>query len=139
MNVERVFLDTNILVYGVDENNPEKQIVARNIINELSSLRRGFVSTQVLQEFYNVLAKKMKCPRHRAKAFVELVANSLHVHCNSVGDILKAIDISNKNQFSFWDSLILSSAMAEGCTVLLTEDLNAGQIVNEMAIINPFA
>ena len=95
------------------------------------------VSTQVLQEFYNVVSGKLKCPKDTAKQLVEDISNNFIVHKNSVFDILHAIDISIKTQFSFWDSLIISAAISENCTPLYSEDLNDGQIVEGVLIHNP--
>lgn len=138
MSAERVFLDTNILIYSLDDNYPEKQIVARNLINSLVSQGMAVISTQVLQELYNVLTKKMKCSLKNAGTCVALFSETIAVHCNTVRDILNAVDISSKTQFSFWDSLILSAAQKEECTVLCSEDLNAGQVIDGITIVNPF-
>lgn len=139
MNAERVFLDTNILVYSLDDHYPDKQVVARNLINALVSERKAVVSTQVLQEFYNVLTKKMKCSPQNTKLCMAALSKAVCVHCNSVPDILNAVDISSQTQFSFWDSLVLSAAQAENCRILCSEDLNAGQVVCGITIVNPFA
>ncbi len=89
------------------------------------------------QDFYNVVSGKLKCPKDIAKQLVENVASDFTVHKNSVQDILRAIEISIRTQFSFWDSLIISAALAENCTTLYSEDLNDGQTVEGMLIYNP--
>lgn len=62
----KIFIDTNILVYCIDDSEGFKNLTAKNIVNELSNLK-GVISTQVLQEFYNIITKKMKCPKEKAK------------------------------------------------------------------------
>ena len=72
-----------------------------------------------------------------AKILLERLSECFIVHKNSVLDILHAIEISIKTQFSFWDSLIISAALAEGCSYLYSEDLNSGQSVEGLIIKNP--
>ena len=132
----KIFIDSNLFVYSADSGEPQKRATAKNILSELSE-NGGVVSTQVLQEFYNVVSGKLKCPKDTAKQLVEDISNNFIVHKNSVFDILHAIDISIKTQFSFWDSLIISAAISENCTTLYSEDLNDGQIVESVLIHNP--
>ena len=132
----KIFIDSNLFVYSADNGEPLKQAAAKSILFELSE-NGGVVSTQVLQEFYNVVSGKLKCPKDTAKQLVEDISNNFIVHKNSVFDILHAIDISIKTQFSFWDSLIISAAISENCTTLYSEDLNEGQIVEGVLIHNP--
>ena len=135
---DRVFLDSNILIYTVDERNSQKQNKARSLIDNLVEKKTAQISTQTLQEFFNVVTKKLSCPKEEAKEFIENYSKALPVHKNSVSDILHAIEISIKTQFTFWDSLIISAAISENCNILYSEDLNDGQIVEGVAIINPF-
>ena len=132
----KIFIDSNLFVYRADSGEPQKRATAKNILSELSE-NGGVVSTQVLQEFYNVVSGKLKCPKDTAKQLVEDISNNFIVHKNSVFDILHAIDISIKTQFSFWDSLIISAAISENCTTLYSEDLNDGQVVEGVLIRNP--
>jgi predicted nucleic acid-binding protein len=109
---------------------------AFNIISKLSE-NGGIISTQVLQEFYNIATKKLGLSKENAKILLERLSECFIVHKNSVLDILHAIEISIKTQFSFWDSLIISAALAEGCSYLYSEDLNSGQSVEGLIIKNP--
>lgn len=133
---DKIFIDSNILIYSIDDNDFVKQDVANSIISKLSE-NGGFISTQVLQEFYNVATKKLGITKENTKLLLERLSDCFIVHKNSVTDILRAIEISIKTQFSFWDSLILSAAIAEGCSILYSEDLNDGQIVEGVLINNP--
>lgn len=135
---DRAFLDSNILVYSIDERDKRKQDIARELIIGLINKNSCHISTQVLQEFYNVATKKLACTKENAKQFVEQFANAFSIYINEPKDIIEGINVSIKTGFSFWDSLVLTSAHNSLCTVLYSEDLNAGQIVNGVKIINPF-
>lgn len=132
----KIFLDTNILIYSIDAKDSMKQSIAKSIVQELSN-KKGVISTQVLQEFYNVVTKKMNCPKDKAKKLLQNLSEFFEVHKNSVRDILRAVDISIKTQFSFWDSLIISAAISSDCDWLYSEDLNDGQNVDGITIKNP--
>lgn len=134
----KIFFDTNILVYSVDENDLQKNEIASQLLTDASSSKTGIISTQSLQEFYNVVVKKLKLSKQIAKEYVELFSSQLTVRQVTVPLILNAIDISIKNKLSFWDSLILSSANDNGCIIVYSEDLNNGQIVGGTKILNPF-
>lgn len=131
------FIDTNIFVYEIDVKNPNKQKVAHNFLKSCRA-DSTFVSTQVLQEFYNAATTKLNVEKQDAKNFVK-VAACYNVVQISVATIFSAIDINTRYQFSIWDSLILASAIESGCDTLYTEDLNNGQVVKGVKIINPFS
>ena len=134
----KVFFDTNILVYSVDERTPEKKVIASNLLNEASRSKNGIISTQSLQEFYNAAVKKLNLSKQAAKEYVEFFSKQFPVKEISIPLIIKAIDISIKNGFSFWDSLILSAANDTGCILVYSEDMNSGQIICGTKVLNPF-
>ena len=107
---DKAFLDSNILVYCVDERDINKHNLARQLVQTLIDNENGCISTQTLQEFYNVLTKKLKNDKDMALQDVIDVSDAFPVHCNSLRDILSAIRINIKTQFSFYDSLIISAA-----------------------------
>ena len=135
----KVFFDSNILVYYADESDARKQKIATALIKDAIDSGSGVISTQCLQEFYNVVTKKLLCDKQKAKKMVEMFSNNLPVVKISVPLILSAVDISIKSQFSFWDSLILSAADDTGCATVYSEDLNDQQIIAGARIQNPFA
>ncbi len=135
----KVFFDTNILVYFVDESDVRKQNIAKNLIAKAVQNQNGIISTQSLQEFYNVITKKMKCSKDKAKELVKMFTELFPVVQISIPLILGAIDISIKDDLSFWDSLILSAANDTECIVVYSEDLNNGQIIGGTKILNPFS
>ncbi len=134
----KVFFDSNILIYFVDERDERKQSIAKEIIADAVQNQNGMISTQSLQEFYNVVTKKMNCPKEKAKELVTMFSELFPVTQITIPLILDAIDISIKNEFSFWDSLILSTANDTGCILLYSEDLNSGQIISGTKVLNPF-
>ncbi|MBP5447890.1 MAG: PIN domain-containing protein [Treponema sp.] len=135
----KVFFDSNILVYYADESDARKQKIAMALIKDAIDSGNGVISTQCLQEFYNVVTKKLLCDKERAKEMVKMFSDNIPVVKISVPLILAAVDISIKSQFSFWDSLILSAADDTGCATVYSEDLNDQQIVGGARIQNPFA
>ena len=134
----KIFLDSNILVYFVDEHDSKKQKIAEKLIKNSVEMKTGVLSTQSLQEFYSVVTRKSLCSKEQAKTIVEKFRNTLPITQISVSHILKAIDISIQTQFSFWDSLIVSAAHSSGCVIVYSEDMNHNQLVNGVKIINPF-
>ena len=134
----KIFLDSNILVYFVDEHDSKKQKIAEKLIKNSVEMKTGVLSTQSLQEFYSVVTRKSLCSKEQAKTIVEKFKNTLPITQISVTHILKAIDISIQTQFSFWDSLIVSAAHSSGCVIVYSEDMNHNQLVNGVKIINPF-
>ena len=135
----KVFFDSNILVYFIDESDSEKQLKAKELIEAATSNQTGIVSTQSLQEVYNVATKKLNCPKDKAKQLIKMFSETLPVAQVTIPLILKAIDISIKTEYSFWDSLILSAAKDSGCIIVYSEDMQNGHIVDGMKILNPFA
>ena len=134
----KVFFDSNILVYFADSADPQKQQIAENLIKNAVINDNGVISTQSLQEFFAATTRKLLCTKEKAEEYVENFSDSFTVEQVSVPLILKAINISIKNQFSFWDSLILSATIQSGCIICYSEDLSNGQIIEGVKIVNPF-
>jgi predicted nucleic acid-binding protein len=135
----RTFVDSNVLVYSVDESLAEKAKHERAV--ELLSARPEslVVSTQVLQEFYVMTTRKLKPPlsEERAARAVRGIAK-LGVVGVDVPLVLAAVDTSRTVQLSLWDALIVEAASRAGCERVLSEDLNAGQVIRGVRIENPF-
>ena len=134
----RIFLDTNIVVYLFDTDSPIKQRRAREI---LSGGDRGriIISTQVLEEFYVCVTRKLAEPldaKVAYRAVKDLAA--LFVLQIDVAMIFSAISRSQRDQLSFWDSLIIEAAIVGGATILYSEDLQHGRRIENIRIENPF-
>lgn len=133
----KIFLDSNILVYLFSTTEVVKSEQINTIIQTYSDKNQLVWSTQVIQEFYAVMSRKYNVPSLQIKKIIDTFS---HLECvvNDVAIIKNAIDIQVINQLSFWDSLIISSAKTSKCTYLLSEDLNAGQRIEGIQVVNPF-
>ena len=136
---DRVFIDTNILLYAYDLDAGSKRDVASNIVRRLWADGNGALSTQVLQEFYVNITMKIAKPISQADARA-IIGRYLvwHVEVNTPNSILRASEIQERHRLSFWDALIVAAAAKIGASVLYTEDLNSGQMIEGIQILNPF-
>ena len=132
------FFDTNILLYMYNEQDPQKQARSRALFREAAQRRRLVLSTQVVQEFYVTGRRKLSLPRRELEA---TVADLLALHLVAIGaeHILRAIQIEERYQISFWDALILAAAESAKAEVVYTEDLNDGQRYGTVIARNPFS
>jgi len=137
---ERVFLDTNVLVYVFDGDAGPKQEIARRILTEAADSGRHVLSTQVLQEFYVTVTRKLARPLAHLDAAKTVAALAKLPVAQLDGDsVLAAIERADARQLSLWDALIIQAAVESGCTRLLSEDLQDGQTIDGVCIENPFA
>ena len=136
----RQFVDTNILVYAHDRSAGDRHERAKELIGALWASGAGCLSIQVLQEFYVTITYKVAAPLSAQEA-AKLIADLSvwQVHSPTATDVLKAIDVQQRYQLSFWDAMVIHSAMQLSCEALWSEDLNAGQIYGSIELINPFA
>ncbi len=133
----KVFIDTNVLCYLYSDTEQLKRDECLNLIDELRKSTQLVWSTQVVQEFYNTLSQKRKISPYLVKLEIERFSR-FELVINTMDTILRAIDIQQMNQLSFWDSLIVSAAKQAKCSYILSEDLNAGQVIEGMQIKTPF-
>ena len=136
----KFFLDTNILVYTFDEENSERRERARALVAEALSESRGVISYQVIQEFLNAALRKFLKPLTAADAerYLTVVLEPLCTVFAGIELYHQAIDIAERWKYSFYDSLIIASALQAGCVVLYSEDLQHGQKIGNLRILNPF-
>lgn len=135
---DRAFLDTNVLVYAVDEAEPEKRDIARRLLGS-TGYGQFVLSTQILSEFYVVATRRLTQPvgEDAAAAAVDRLGQLPMVTIDPAL-VKDAIGLSRSSQVSYWDGLILAAAAKGGCQRLLTEDLNDGQTIGSVRIENPF-
>ena len=135
----KYFADTNVLVYAFDNSDPEKQKVAQQLLEKYGNTGELMVSTQVLQEFFVTVTRKLKPPLATEVA-QQLVQSFSHYPVEQVTPQLidRAIDRYRQESFSFWDSLVVEAAISGGCGVLLSEDMQDGREIEGMVIRNPF-
>jgi predicted nucleic acid-binding protein len=134
--MSKVFLDTNILVYSLDQSNPEKRRKCRGIIRSLTGESSGVISTLVMQEFYVAATVKLGAEPLLIKDILRSLERFETVVVTPIL-IKEAIDCSIINRLSFWDALIVVSAESANCETLWTEDMNEGQIIRGVCIENP--
>lgn len=134
----RSFLDTNVLVYAADTDEPVKRQQAQQLLADDQA--RFAISTQVLGEFYVTVTRKLVTPlsASAARSAVSELGR-LPTIATDVQLVQAAIDTSDRHQLSFWDALIIEAAVIAGCDTLQTEDLNAGATIRGIKIVNPFA
>ncbi len=134
--MSKIFIDTNILVYSLDQFEPEKRKKCRELLKTLTGDLRGVISAQVMQEFYVASTAKLG-------ADVLIVKDILHSFERFETIIItpqiikEAIDCSIINRLSFWDALIVTAAEGAKCEKIWSEDLNDGQVVRGVRIENP--
>jgi predicted nucleic acid-binding protein len=135
----RTFVDSNVLIYAHDADAGLKQRIAADQLRDLWNAGAGLLSTQVLQEFYVNVTRKIGVPlatvaaREVVRDYAVWVESAI-----TAATIVRASEIGEVWQISFWDAMILAAAEQSGAERLLTEDLNAGEKIAGIEIVNPF-
>lgn len=133
------FIDTNVLIYGYDIDAGAKHQTAKRLLSELWTGGTGVLSTQVLQEFYVNVTRKIPHPIPKPSA--RLIVTNYTVWCinTTAAEISAAFQIEDQSRIGFWDAFIVAAALKSGAARILSEDLNAGQAIAGIRIENPFA
>jgi predicted nucleic acid-binding protein len=137
---DRFFLDTNIFVYSLDPDRPAKRARARDLIRTAFQTRKGFVSYQVVQEFFNVSFRRFAESMTPADAELYLAMTFrplLAIH-SSYALYVQALHLNERYSLSWYDSLIVAAAIESNCAILYTEDLQHAQKFGDLVIRNPF-
>jgi len=138
MTSSRSFVDTNVFVYAADVGSTEgaKRDVASCLLADESGL---VVSTQVLQEFYVVVTRKLR-PSMSAEEAAQSVQRMtrLEVVLLDVPLVRRAIDTSRSATISLWDALVVEAALRAKCDRIVTEDLSHGRTIHGVTVHNPF-
>ena len=137
---DKIFVDTNILVYAHDLDAGRKYEIASRIIEDLWESETGVISTQVIQEFYVTVTRKIPLPLSRAQAR-GIIENYFVWQLEVIrpDTILAASEIEDRHHLSFRDSLIVAAASQAKVMKILSEDFNHGQIIEGILIENPFS
>jgi predicted nucleic acid-binding protein len=134
-----VFVDTNVLLYGVDDREPAKRDRARIWLAECWKRRCGRLSTQVLNEFYWNARRKFSSSVSRGEAQAEVKRYQLwQPWVIDHATVESAWAVEGRYGVAFWDALLVASAQQQGCSLLLTEDLQHAQALDGVRVINPF-
>ncbi|MGD0839055.1 MAG: PIN domain-containing protein [Polyangia bacterium] len=134
----RAFLDTNVLVYADDVDSGAKRGKSQALVVAALANGDAVISTQVLQEYFVVATRKLAVPAEVAQKKVEVLSTLVAVTIDA-DHIVESIKLHRLYNLSFWDALIVHAARRAGCDRLMTEDLQAGQRIEGVAIVNPFA
>ncbi|MCL2202914.1 MAG: PIN domain-containing protein [Defluviitaleaceae bacterium] len=136
MHGAKAFIDTNILVYAFTADEPVKREKALAFLDE----RPCVISTQVLKEFTYVLLKKSQVKPKAIGKIVHEISEVATVVNEEAALILAAVEIYKRYGYVFYDSLIIATALHNGCTMLASEDMQEGQIVaGTLEIVNPLS
>jgi predicted nucleic acid-binding protein len=137
--MQTCFIDTNVLLYAKDTSAPSKQKVARQWIEALLRKNVAVLSAQSLREYYSNMLRLDR----RANAIQALraeigVLDLLVPEDLRVDHLREAWALQDRHRLNFWDAMLASSAMAAGCAIFLSEDMNGGQKIEALTIVNPF-
>ncbi len=133
MKDKKTFVDSNILLYLFDTNK-----IRSDFVKELLVKKRYYISTQVVNENINVCIKKFHFPKEKAFQHGRVLIDRFHLCLIDTSIIMKAFEICKTTNYSYWESLILATAIKNDCRVIFTEDLNEGQQIESLEIYNPF-
>ena len=131
---DKFFLDSNVCVYAFDIDSRKKAKALDLIVGSQAT-----VSTQVLMETANVATKKLKFKQEDVQLSVDYIAAVCSLHVVRLSTISLAFQVTRKHQYALYDALIIASALESGCSILYTEDMQHGHLVdNRLKIVNPF-
>lgn len=134
----KYFVDTNILIYARDSSEPEKQSAAVHWLANLWETSSGRISAQVMNEYYVTVTQKLKPGLSKEQARSDLRALAVWQPLEISSTLIEsAWDIQDQYGYSWWDTLILSSALFLDCRYLLSEDMQHEQKVGNLTIVNP--
>lgn len=133
---DRLFLDTNILIYAYSSDDLFKKNIITTLIENNEQL---VLSTQNINEFINVMYRKKKIPYDVILNAIFELESIFEIKIISINTIKQAINISVKYGYSYFDSLIISACLENNCSILYSEDMHNGQIIESaLKIVNPF-
>lgn len=132
---DKVFIDSNIIIYAYSVDELKKQAIVKNLLNAHETI---LISTQTINEFVTVTTRKKILHYGQAAAAVEELFSVLSVKMIDQSIIQNAITLAEEYRYSYFDSLMLASALAADCSILYSEDMHHSQIIEDsLKIINP--
>lgn len=137
---DKYFIDTNIFIYSFDKSNSRKHEVSKDIIADALEHSSGIISYQVIQEFLSVATRKFKNPLSYSdcQRYLNIVLEPICEVFSSIELYHQAMDVMERWQYSFYDSLIISAALKAQCKILFSEDFQNNQKIQNLTIQNPF-
>lgn len=138
---DRVFVDTNVLVYAYDRSEPEKQRQASQVLSRLAISGAGVIDTQILAEFFVAVTRKMEAPLSIDEAYdrVKNYLRSWTVLTLTGMIVLEAARGVRDHQFSFWDAQVWAAARLNQIPVVFSEDFSSGAVIEGIKFVNPFS
>ena len=134
----KAFVDTNVLIYAHDVDAAEKHQIAKHLLPDLWNQRKGALSTQVVQEFYVNVTRKIASPLSKESARAVVSSYIIWSVDTTSQELSTAFRIEDEARIGFWDALIVAAALKAGADRILSEDLNHGQSISGVLIENPF-
>jgi predicted nucleic acid-binding protein len=133
------FVDTNVLVYALAADDVRRSPIAQKLLRELMTAQVFQTSTQVLQELFVTLTRKVRTPMtaEQALRYLDQIA-AWPVAVLDYGGVREAIELSASASLSLWDALVIVAAARSGAKRLYTEDLQDGQTILGVEVVNPF-
>ena len=131
---DKITLDSNILIYAFANNNDFRKSIAKDIIAKCN-----IISIQAVNETSYILLKKFKLPKEELEKVIQFMKNQFIISSLTTNILDQTIALCKKYDFSFWDSMMIAAALENHCSIIYTEDLSHGQLIeNRLRIINPF-
>ena len=134
---ERAFFDSNVLLYADDSRFAAKQRRAVELILEHRRQNTAVLSLQILQEYFSNATRKLGIDPSEARRKVEIYSR-FHLVEPRVADVFEAIDLYRLHRINYWDAMVVHCAARSGCRTIFTEDLQSGQTIDGVEIVNPF-
>ncbi len=140
---DKVFIDTNIFIYAFlnsskDKNDYNKHILSKEFLSSFQNNQKIIISTQVCNEYYSALLKHKISDDEIQKSLKELIS-AVKATPVTQATVLSSFNLKKRYKYSYWDSLILSSALENDCKIIYTEDMKHQQMIEDkVQIINPF-
>jgi predicted nucleic acid-binding protein len=137
---DRFFLDTSIIVYSFDQSSARKAEVADRLVRQGLLTRKGAISYQVVQEFFNVARRRSPGPMRleEAEHFLSTVLGPLCIVHSSPALFHRALQLVERFRLQWYDALIVAGALEAKCGILYSEDFQNGQRFDDLEIRNPF-
>ncbi len=137
---DKYFIDTNILIYSFDPDNPSKRKIALDLISKALERGTGVISYQIIQEFLNVATRKFAVPLtfKDSQRYLNVVLEPLCEVFSSTELFHQALEISDQWRFPFYDALVIAAALQADCSLVYSEDMQDSQTIKGLTIRNPF-
>jgi predicted nucleic acid-binding protein len=136
----RSFIDTNILLYAIADSSDPRSATALGLVDALVADDNAVISFQVIHEICNAMLKKSNRPvtTFQAEAYLFFLKLRTKIVPSTMAIAEKALAIHHRYRYHWYDSLIVTAALTGGCKLLYSEDLQHGQVIEGMTIVNPF-